>query len=99
MMQVDWPATHLQNLLMDYDQTCYFARHGIEEINPLWKDMVKRKDYTLLAAGWAVGGALIDSMARRSRLVYPIVGAVQLIIVGLNAKRHGVGFPIVTVRF
>lgn len=96
---LDYKATWQANLLMDWHQTRYFAEHGIEELNVLWKDMVKRKDYTLLGAGWALGAALIDSMGRRSPQVYRWVGAIQLLVVGLNARRHGVGFPVVVVKW
>lgn len=99
MMDIDWAATWHQNLITDYRQTCYFAKQGIEELNPLWREMVERRDYTLLAASWAICAAAFDGLARRNPSLYRVAGAVQLIVTGLNARNHRVGLPVLVVRF
>lgn len=96
---LDWKATWQANLLMDWHQTRYFAEHGIEELNVLWKDMVKRKDYTLLGAAWTVASVFDDQVIGRWKSGYLLLAVKQIIVVGLNARRHGVGFPVVVVRF
>ena len=98
-MDVDWKATWHQNLVTDFHQTVYFAKNGINEINPLWKEMVRKKDYTLLASSWAVSAALFDQFARKDPKLYRIAGLVQFVVTGLNARNHRVGIPVLVVRF
>jgi len=96
---LDWKTTWQANLIEDYHQTRYFASRGIDELNPLWSEMVKRKDYTMIAASWATSAALFDQFARKDPKLYRIAGVLQLVVTGLNAKRHRVGLPVLVVRF
>lgn len=96
---VDFRATYLQNHFTDLRQTLGFARNNIREINPIWKDMVRKKDYTLLAAGWVTEAILTDALVERGKVKYRDLAVWRLIVVGLNARKHGYGIPVVVVRF
>lgn len=98
-MDVDWKATYLQNHFTDLRQTLGFARRGVEEINPFYSQMVRKKDYTLLAAGWVTEAILTDALVERGKVKYRDLAVWRLIVVGLNARKHGYGIPVVTIRF
>lgn len=98
-MDVDFRATYLQNHFTDLRQTLGFARNGVEELNPLWQGLVKRKDYTLLAAGWVTEAILTDTLVERGKVRYRELALWRLVVVGLNARKYRYGIPVITVRF
>ena len=93
-MNIDLDATLLSNRITDYRQTVYFGQKGIEELNPLLKPLYK--DQSKLALAFLAGTVVEHNLLKRHKKELAIW---NFILVGLNARNHRIGIPVLSFRF